>query len=347
MIQDDLRELISNGIEALRTDGVVSTETPDIQLERPARSEHGHFSTNIALVMARDAGTSPRQLAETLVPMIPQSKLVDKTEIAGPGFINFYLSNEWLHATVREIATAKQAYGRTDTGANERISVEFVSANPTGPLHAGAGRNAALGHALANLLEAVGHQVWREYYINDTGNQLDRFARSIEARYRQALGHDVAVPEDGYQGNYLIEMGRKLAEAEAMGMIGKLDEITEWALEESVASHQASLSRFGVHFDEWFKETSLHESGAVQAAIDQLIESGHTFESEGAVWFRSRDGGGTRDQVVVRSNGTPTYLAADIAYLLNKCERGFDKALYLWGADHHGNVESLLAAARL
>lgn len=347
MIRDDLKALLAEGVDALRRDGVVDVETPSIQLERPTRNEHGQFSTNLALVLAKDAGMSPRQLAEALLPKIPHSPLVTKTEIAGPGFINFYLSDDWLHATITDIAKAKLAYGHANTGADIRISVEFVSANPTGPLHAGAGRNAALGHALANLLEAVGHTVWREYYVNDTGKQLERFARSIEARYRQALGHDVRVPEDGYHGNYLIEMGRKLADAEAMGMIGKLAEITEWALQESIASHRTTLERFGVHFDEWFSEKSLHESGAVQAAVDQLTEGGHTFESEGALWFRSSDAGGTRDQVLVRSNGTPTYLAADIAYLLNKCERGFDKALYLWGADHHGNVESLISAARL
>lgn len=349
MAAEILRRLIREAIEALVKDHVIE-DAADLSFEivRPERLEHGDMSTNVALVAAKRARMAPRQFAESLIKRLPASDVVLKTDIAGPGFINFFLTNNWLHDVVREIGEKAELYGRSSAGAPEKVNVEFVSANPTGPLHVGSGRNAAFGDSLSNLLQAAGHPVTREYYLNDTGNQVRRFALSLEARYQEALGRDVEFPEDGYQGEYLVEMGKQLADEEGMGLINRLDEIAAWGITKAVESHKATLDRFGIHFDVWFSEKSLHESGKVQAAIDRLREAGAIYESEGAVWFRATDHGAPRDQPLQRSDedATPTYLAADVAYLIDKVERGFDRAIYVWGADHHGNYETLMAAAR-
>lgn len=343
-----LRLWIETAIDVLKKNGVIGQDLQvEIELERPARPEHGHFSTNLALVLAKEAGTSPRQLAETLVDNLSPSDLVIKTEVAGPGFINFFLSDKWIYETILEIAAKGAEYGRSTSGGGTRIQVEFGSANPTGPLHVGSGRNIAYGDALARLLESKGHNVSRENYLNDVGNQVDRLARSVNARYLQALGHEAAVPDDGYQGEYLIDLGKELAEQEGMGYIDNLEEIRKFSIERIIESQRQTLEKFGVVFDNWFREQSLHDSGQVLAGIDRLTQLGFTYESEGALWFKGSEAGAPRNQPLIKSNGDSTYLAADIAYLIDKVARGFDKAIYVWGADHHGNVATTIAAARV
>ncbi|HYN98494.1 MAG TPA: arginine--tRNA ligase, partial [Actinomycetota bacterium] len=258
----------------------------------------------------------------------------------------FHLAKGWLGETIKDIAARGEAFGK-GPAKPERIQIEFVSANPTGPLHVGSGRNAAYGDALARLLAAAGYPVATEYYINDAGKQMERFSASLHARYLQALGRDASVPEDGYQGEYLADLGRELAAEFGESFVEDPARAGRIGTERMVESHRRTLERFRVHFDNWVYESSLHEAGKVKAGIDKLTELGHTFEKEGAVWLRSSDLGASRDQVLVRSDGqTTTYLAADVAYLTDKVARGFDRIMYVWGADHHGQVAGLQAVAK-
>ncbi|HEU5003320.1 MAG TPA: arginine--tRNA ligase [Actinomycetota bacterium] len=345
MIQDRLRELLADALAGLRRDGLLpaDAEAP-LELSRPARAEHGDFSTNVALALAGKARTSPRVLAGRLLEALPEADWVDRVEIAGPGFINFFLTHTWLQDTIRAVATEREDFGRQALGEGVRVQVEFVSANPTGPLHVGSGRNAAYGDALAALLEAAGFRVEREYYVNDAGRQMDLFVASLDARYRQALGQDTGFPEEGYHGAYMVELGRQLAEGEGDRLVGRTDDLRAWGLARMLERIAATLDRFGVRFDSWFSEQSLFDSGRIAAALEALEQAGHTFTQDGAVWFRSSEFGDQRDRVLVRSDGRTTYLTSDVAYLMNKAERGFDHAIYVWGADHHGAVPSLMAA---
>jgi arginyl-tRNA synthetase len=348
MITQQLEDLLRAGVEKLRADSVLTTDVePAIELQRPGRPEHGEFATNLALTIAGAAKMPPRKLAEELVSRLPSSELVERAEVAGPGFINFHLSHRWLEATLHGIAAQRDRYGRgADKG--ERVQIEFVSANPTGPLHVGSGRNAAYGDALARLLSAAGYEVFREYYINDAGKQMERFGASLHARYLQALGREAEVPEDGYQGEYLAELGKELAVTYGDRLVDDEEQIRQIGTEAMVKMHEQTLARFRVTFDNWISETTLHDSGKVRVGIDKLIEGGHTFEADGALWFRSSRLGASRDQVIIRSDegATPTYLGVDVGYLIDKLERGFDRVIYVWGADHHGNVAGLMAVAQ-
>lgn len=350
MIQDHLRGLLEDALDMLKDDGSLpSNASPSITIERPARPEHGDFYTNLALELAGSMKMPPRAAADVIQSRLPSSDHVAKVEVAGPGFINFYLSRSWLYDTIVEIATRKKDYGRSKLGEGVRIQVEFGSANPTGPLHIGNARNIAYGDALASLLETTGFSVERENYLNDTGGQVERFARSLEARYLQALGRKAELPQDGYAGDYLVEMGKELASAEGMGLIDKPDEIRAWGLAKMIELQRLSLERFGVRHDNWVSQSSLEESGKVSAAIDRLREAGHIYEADGAVWFRASSFGPKEDRVMIRSDdkgGRPTYRAADTAYLLDKLDRGFDRLIYFWGADHHATATDLMAMAR-
>lgn len=350
MIQDQLRTLVEESLEALKKDGALSDDLElAVEITRPERAEHGDFTTNAALELAGRMKMPPRAAADAIVSRLPNSDLVTKTEIAGPGFINFYLARAWLYDTIIEIASRRQAYGHSQIGTGVRVQVEFGSANPTGPIHVGTARNIAYGDALASVLEVAGYSVERENYLNDAGGQVERFTRSLEARYLQALGRDAEVPEDGYKGEYLVELGRELAEAEGMGFIDKPEEIKKWGIAQMVEDQKKTLERFGVKHDNWFMESTLHASSRVEAAIEKLREAGHVYESEGALWFRATDFGSKQDQVIVRSDekgGHPTYFASDAAYLLDKLGRGFDHLIYFWGADHHGYASQMMALAR-
>jgi arginyl-tRNA synthetase len=348
VISEQLREVIALAIEQLRREGLIGHDVvPSIELARPARAEHGNFSTNLALSLAGTLKMSPRAVADQVVQALPQAPWLARVEVAGPGFINFFLTHAWLQDTITAIVTQRDRYGRAEPGSETTsIQIEFVSANPTGPLHVGAGRNAVFGDVLARLLEAAGFSVSREYYINDAGRQIDLFAESLEARYRQALGQDCTVPEGGYQGEYLVKLGDELSAERGDGLIARTEEIRAWGLTRMLGAIRATLDRIGVRFDSWFPESSLHESGRIATGIEHLRQAGLVFEEEGATWFRSTDIGDSRDRVLVRSDGRPTYLASDVAYLIDKAERGFDHAIYVWGADHHGAVASLEAAGR-
>jgi arginyl-tRNA synthetase len=348
VIADHLAELLS---AALAVDG----ESPDawkhkIHFERPRRREHGDWSTNVALAAAKERSANPRELAQSIVERIPPSEFVTKVEVAGPGFLNFHLSPEWLHDVVRRAADPAARYGRSDAAGGKKVNVEFVSANPTGPVNVVSGRHAAVGDAIARLLEATGHQVTREFYVNDAGRQLLLFGESIAAHYLRTFGVAAEVPEDGYKGDYVADLARDLA-----AELG--DRLVEAGAEERAATlrdmgllrmqqeMRVSLENFGTHYDVWFSERTLHESGRVESALDDLRSKGLAEERDGALWFLSTKFGDDKDRVLVRANGTPTYLAADAAYLSDKFGRGFEHLIYLWGADHHGTVPRLKAMA--
>lgn len=351
MVRERLRALLQKAVGQLTEEGLLPHDgTREIELTRPQRREHGDFSTNLALELAKDLKMPPRAAAEAIVARTPSNEtLVSKMEVAGAGFINFHLTQSWLYESLVDIATQGVSFGRSEAGDGMRIQVEFGSANPTGPLHVGTGRNIVYGDILASLLQWAGFQVHRENYLNDAGRQVERFTRSLEARYLQALSRKADVPEDGYHGEYLIELGRELASQEGMGFIDKIEQIKTWGLERMFHSQRKTLDRLGVTYDEWFFESSLHAAGKVQAVIERLRAEGYVYEGEGAHWFRATEFGANQDAVIVRSeerSGLPTYLAADAAYLLNKIERGFDRVIYFWGADHHGYATQMMAAAR-
>jgi arginyl-tRNA synthetase len=324
---------------------------PTVELERPGRSEHGDWSTSVALQLAKPARRKPRDIAEILVQHMTLPETVAKAEIAGPGFINFYLTHAWLAGTVRQVEEAADAWGRTQAADPERIQVEFVSANPTGPLHLGHGRWAAIGDSLANVLEAAGHSVAREFYVNDQGRQMELFGRSIAARYLQIFDRAADIPEGGYEGRYVIDLAQEIAGEVADRYLDAPEEervtfFREEGERRMLAHQREVLERFGVVYDEWFSERSLHESGAVQRVIEVLRELGHVYEEDGATWLRTTDFGDDKDRVIVKSDGDFTYLAPDIAYFMDKIRRGFSRLIYLWGADHHGHVPRMVAAIR-
>ena len=297
---------------------------------------------------ARIVKTNPRLLAQQIVEHL-NSPLIDRVEIAGPGFINFYLKPDWLTAMLATILQQGEHYGEVEAPTDELVQVEFVSANPTGPLHVGHGRGAAVGSALANLMRAAGYRVKTEYYINDAGNQIDNLAASVNARYLELLGIESDFPENGYHGADIIDTAKRIVDRWGRQYLDMPDEerlaiFKELALKEKLAAVCEDLQAFRVTFDEWFSERTLHEAGAIKAACDKLMASGDMYEMDGALWLKSSAYGDDKDRVVIRDNGIPTYLAADIAYHKNKFERGFDRVINLWGADHHGYIPRMKAA---
>lgn len=326
-----------------------SGEMPVIELERPRQKEFGDFSSNVALILASQVGMKPRDVAQVLLEAMPSADFVAKVEVAGPGFLNFHVTNGWLYDVLREAVVQGDRYGWSDA-VGEKIQVEFVSANPTGPLHVGTARNAVLGDALASVLTAAGNEVRREYYFNDAGRQMDLFAASVEARYLQALGKPGELPEDGYHGVYLVEIVRDIVDARGGELAGLAEEARREALlaegsQRVLDGIRETLDRMGIRFDTYFSEATLHESGAIRSVVDNLVASGQAFEEDGAIWFRSTAFGDDKDRVLIRSNGEPTYFAADCAYVVNKFTRDIDRAIYVWGADHHGTVKRLEGAA--
>jgi arginyl-tRNA synthetase len=323
----------------------------DFEVVRPRQKEHGDFSTNAALVIGAAKELNPRQVAEDLVRRLPRSEVVAATEVAGPGFINFTLSSGWLYRVLDQIERAGDRYGRIDAEEPLSVQIEFVSANPTGPLHIGHARNAVLGDALASVMEAAGHRVQREYYINDAGRQMDLFGASVEARYLELLGRPASLPDEGYRGAYVVDLAQEIRAEHGDELVDlpagqRAAEIKEEAERRIFVWIRRTLDRFRVRFDSWFSERSLHESGQIAAAVTKLRSTGHAYDQEGAVWFRSTAFGDDKDRVLVRSNGNPTYFAVDCAYLLNKFDRGFHHLVYVWGADHHGDVARVKGAAR-
>jgi arginyl-tRNA synthetase len=336
MIRDALHTTL---IQGLRAAGLPEPAT--IVLDVPKQREHGDWSTPVALQLAKQVGGKPRDVAERLRAAIDADRpaYVERTEIAGPGFLNFFLAPVWLSDVLREVVTAGDGYGRNDALAGERINLEFVSATPTGPLHAGGGRWVAVGDAIANLLASQGAEVHREYYLNDAGTQLELFGQSLYARYR-----GTALPENGYAGQYLVDMAA--AARDELGDDCTEAQLREWGYQQVAQQLRDDLARIGVHFDTWFSERTLHERGEVDDVLAQLRDRGLTYEEGGAVWLRATELGDNRDRVLVKSDGSTTYLCNDIAYHRDKFRRGFTHLIDIWGADHHGQVKSLQAGVQ-
>ena len=334
----ELRSAVDRAARAVRGGEGAS---PEPTLDRPPKPELGDYSSNAAMLLAAPLGESPRDVAARLCAELERelgaSDTVDRLEVAGPGFVNLFLSDAWYRRAMERLAAAGEDLGTSRTDSPERVLVEFVSANPTGPLHVGGGRHAAYGDSVVRLLEAVGHEVQREYYVNDAGGQIERFAASIAA----AMNGEEP-PEDGYRGDYVAELAERLRGEGADPT--DLDAIGSRGVELILEGVKATLDRFDVRFDGWFSERSLYTKGEVEAALARLEEGGHTYKSEDALWLRTTDFGDDKDRVLVRAGGEPTYLAADVAYHLDKLERGFERLINVLGADHHGYAPRLRAA---
>lgn len=377
-----IENLIASALSGLEATGALPRgHATTITVEHTKSKEHGDFACNIALVLAKHAHAKPRALAEKIIKALPASEKITRVEVAGPGFINFFLSASAYLSVVREILDKRQTFGHSETGAGRKVQMEFVSANPTGPLHVGHGRGAAYGATLANLLDAIGFKVHREYYINDAGRQMDILATSVWLRYLELCGEKFDFPVNGYQGDYVYDIGATLHRVNgdkyrhdsaevfenvspdepqggdkethidalierSKSLLGPTAyrEVFDLGLQVILDDIRQDLEEFGVTYDQWFSERALVEDGAADRAIMRLKQSGHVYEKDGALWFRSIDYGDEKDRVVVRENGQKTYFAHDIAYHMDKLERGFDRVIDIWGADHHGYVPRIKAA---
>ncbi len=372
--------LLAQALAAMREAGELPAdiELPQVQVERARDRAHGDYAANTAMVLAKPAGQKPRELAEAIRARLPASEAIAGVEVAGPGFLNFTLAAAARHEAVRAALREGPAFGRGDAGAGHRVHIEYVSANPTGPLHVGHGRGAAFGDALASLLETAGYDVHREYYVNDAGRQVDILAVSLWLRYLQAAGVAVPFPEKGYRGDYIATHARELLDADGHAHVHGADAVTaglpadeadpeayldalatrarsllgeaayrrvlDFALGAILGDIRAELAAFGIRFDRYFSERELADSGRIEGAVQRLTDAGYTYEAEGALWFRAAELGDDKDRVLRRDNGLTTYFAADVAYHLEKLERGFHTLVNVWGADHHGYVPRVKAA---
>ena len=380
-MKQKIEDLIQNAINTLKLEGIISSElNPQIIIDRARDAQHGDFASNLALVLAKPAQLNPRELALKIIAALPQDEAVTKVEIAGPGFINFFINPDSQYQIVSQIYAQGNAYGLSKVGAGKKVQVEFVSANPTGPLHVGHGRGAAYGSVVADLLEAVGFNVHREYYVNDAGRQMDILAASVWLRYLEACGEVVTFPSNAYRGDYVREIANDIYtnssndyrrpielvlentppdEADGGDKDFYIDAIIERTktllgsqyrdffqigLENILDDIKDDLQEFGVKYQQWFSERDLMDDGSVQKALARLEAGGHLYQKEGATWFASSQLGDEKDRVVVRENGQYTYFASDIAYHMNKLDRGFDQIIDIWGADHHGYVPRVKAA---
>jgi arginyl-tRNA synthetase len=354
-VKAQLRELVLQAIRSLQNDTTLPADLalPGFVIERARSREHGDFACNVAMLLAKPARAKPRELAEKLVAALPANALVEKVEIAGPGFINFTLAASAYHAEVRQILDQADAYGRNDSGAGRTVGVEFVSANPTGPLHVGHGRNAVIGDCLSRLFEATGWNVKREFYYNDAGVQIANLAISVQARARGITPDDSHWPENGYRGDYIADVARAYLDCESVvadgetvvgaGDIDDLDTIRRFAVASLRREQDLDLKAFGVGFDVYFLESSLYSGGKVEETVRELVAHGHTYESEGALWLRTTDFGDDKDRVMRKSDGTYTYFVPDVAYHLSKWQRGYTHAATVLGSDHHGTLARVKA----
>lgn len=349
---DQLREILLGSMGRLVASGAVPPEpVSDFKIEIPADKSHGDFATNAAMVCAKPFRMAPRAIAERIQgELVLEGTYFDRAEIAGPGFINFFLSPRWFAQVVNTVLEETGTYGRTDTGEGKRVLVEFVSANPTGPMHVGNARGGAIGDCLASLLDWAGYQVEREFYINDAGNQIEKFATSLEVRYLQLYRDGVELPEDAYQGMDIVEHAKAFAAENGDRYVDadaktRRDALVAYALPKNIEGLKRDLGKYRIQYDTWFRESTLHADGSVMEIVRKLRDSGYTYEQDGATWFKATEFGADKDFVLVRSNGIPTYVVPDIAYHYNKLvTRGFDKAIDVLGADHHGYVPRLKAA---
>src|SRR5699024_1878880 len=340
-IIDQVKETLIEEIKGSILKAQLVDEVPEIKIETPKDSTNGDYSTNIAMVLTKIARKNPREIATQIVENLDTTKAnVKKVDIAGPGFINFYLDQQYLTTVIETALNKGETFGQADESKNESIIVEYVSANPTGDLHIGHARNAAVGDTLSNILSAAGYDVTREYYINDAGKQIENLAQSIEARYDQAIGVDTELPEDGYYGKDIISIGKDLAEKHPeikdQPEEERIKTFRKLGLDYEMAKLKNDLNDFNIHFDSWFSETSLYEANEITAVLDKMTELGYTFEKDGATWLRTTEFGDDKDRVLVKQDGTYTYFLPDIAYHYDKVERKFDKLINLFGADHHG-----------
>ncbi|BCA80419.1 arginine--tRNA ligase [Desulfuromonas sp. AOP6] len=325
---------------------------PEFSMEVPAHTEHGDYATNAAMLLARAEKKAPRQIAEILLAALGDGgELWHKVTVAGPGFINFFLTNRCWYGVLDDIYRHGRRYGESQAGAGKKVQVEFVSANPTGPLHIGHGRGAATGDAVASLLRAAGYDVQREYYINDAGNQMNTLGRSLYLRYRQLLGEEVDFPQDCYQGDYIRHLAEEVLAAEGERYAQDPEDeairtFAEYGGQKILAGIDEDLQAFGVHFDNWYSEQGLYDRGQVEQGVSLLQEKGYAYEKDEAIWFRTTDFGDDKDRVMVRSNGVTTYFASDVAYHKEKFERGFDQVIDVWGADHHGYIPRMKAVVQ-
>ena len=383
-MKHEIENLLTQALSSLKEDAVIPADVQvGIQVTRTKDSGLGDFACNLAMLLAKPAGKNPRELAQQLVDAIPANKHIEKIEIAGPGFINFFLSQDSALSVINDVLQQQDTYGLSNVGGGRRVQVEFVSANPTGPLHVGHGRGAAYGATVADLYEAIGFNVHREYYVNDAGRQMDILATSVWLRYLQACDEAVPFPSNGYRGDYVVAIADQLVaqhdrnlvhpvaavmegipadepdggdkEAHIDALINRCKtllgeagyaQVFDSGLNTILGDIRDDLKAFGVEYDDWYSEHSLAERGLVKQAIDRLQKAGHLYEKNGAVWFRTTDFGDEKDRVVVRDNGQTTYFASDIAYHMDKMERGFDRVVDVWGADHHGYVPRVKAALK-
>jgi arginyl-tRNA synthetase len=381
-MKKSLESLLKDAVALLKSNGDLPSELePDCLVERARDAQHGDFATNLAMTMAKPARSNPRALAEKIIAALPADPVVTRVEIAGPGFINFFIDPQAQFSVVRDIHEAGHEFGKGRKGAGQRVQVEFVSANPTGPLHVGHGRGAAYGAVVSNLLAAIGCEVHREYYVNDAGRQMDILAASVWLRYLEECGESLAFPSNGYRGEYVRTIAfdlyktqgerlRRLADevfadipadepqggdkelhidalvAKAKALLGDADYrvVFDAGLNNILEDIRQDLEEFGVCYEEWFSERSLTDSGAVQRSLDTLQATGYLYQQDGATWFASTRLGDEKDRVVVRENGQMTYFASDMAYHMQKLERGFDRIINIWGADHHGYIPRVKAA---
>ncbi len=377
-----IEELILQAVATLKADGIIAQEiTPNITIDRTRDAQHGDFASNLALILAKPAKTNPRELAEKLIAALPQDATIIKVELAGPGFINFFIDSSAQFQIINQIHDQGREFGLSKLGAGKKVQVEFVSANPTGPLHVGHGRGAAYGSAVADLLQAVGFEVHREYYVNDAGRQMDILATSIWLRYLEECGEVVHFPSNGYRGDYVREIAGEIHKnaaneyrrpvdlvledipldepeggdkeihidaliARAKTLLGaaSYQDFFQIGLNNILEDIKIDLSEFGVDYQQWFSERQLMDDGSVEKALERLRVAGHLYQQDGATWFACAKLGDEKDRVVVRENGQSTYFASDIAYHMNKLDRGFDQIIDIWGADHHGYIPRVRAA---
>ena len=367
-VYENLRKNLIAAITAAMDEGKLPKgDIPDFVLEEPADRSHGDIASNVAMAGARVFRTAPRNAAQIILDRLDLTgTYIERCEIAGPGFINFFLSQDYFASVLKDVAREGASYGESDYGKGEKVMVEFVSANPTGPMHLGNARGGALGDCLAAVMDKAGYEVWREFYVNDAGNQIEKFANSLEARYLQLYDNSVEFPEDGYQGEDIIDRakefnavyGDKYLNADSAARKAAL---VDYALPLNIERMQRDMAKYKISFDRWFMESDLHSSGAVKGVVDLLTEKGLTYELDGAIWYKNKEicteillkEGRTqdyidklelKDDVLIRKNGNPTYFAADIAYHKNKFDRGYEKLIDVWGADHHGHVMRLKGA---
>ena len=353
MVKQELAECLQQAVlEAQRKGALATAALPEVLIEHPQNPEHGDFASGLPLKLARAMKMSPMEIAEKVSEHIVPPPQIDKIWTAAPGFINFTLREDWLSKQVEPVLAAGESYGDINLGKNKRVQLEFVSVNPTGPLHVGHGRGAVLGSTLANVLNISGYAVEKEYYINDMGNQIDKFGRSLYARYRQCLNQEAAMPPDGYYGNYMVDLAKEIAREEGDRFLSSpeseaVSQLAEVGTAKMLEKIKQDLELLNVVFDNWFSEKSLYQGGQYSKTIELLQSEGYIAKKENATWFESSSLGEDKDNVLVRSDGSPTYFASDIAYHYNKfLERKFDQVIDIWGADHQGHVPRMKAVLK-